>query len=239
MSELKLNRHLTFIMPYILLLLLIYCFASLGFWQLDRAKAKDTLNEAYLSETSYLSIRDDLPIDEYLQIQTTGKYIIEKQIVIDNIIRNGQLGQMIITPFEINNELPWLLVNRGWVKKNINSNANPDININTMPNSVNGRSGNLPRMAIRDSEAFSETITWPAIGIYPTIKEIEILFGRKLFSYILLLDPEEKNGFQRNWEPRVSSTSTNYGYAIQWFLMCFGIIVVLIIKLKRLLIKNK
>ena len=91
-------------------------------------------------------------------------------------------------------------------------------------------------MAIRDSEAFSETITWPAIGIYPTIKEIEILFGRKLFSYILLLDPEEKNGFQRNWEPRVSSTSTNYGYAIQWFLMCFGIIVVLIIKLKRLLI---
>ena len=80
MSELKLNRHLTFIMPYIFLLLLIYSFASLGFWQLDRAKAKDTLNEAYLSETSYLSIRDDLPIDEYLQIQTTGKYIIEKQI---------------------------------------------------------------------------------------------------------------------------------------------------------------
>ena len=165
----KINRYLNFLMPYILLLILIYCFASLGFWQLDRAKEKDTLNEAYVSETSYLKIRDDLAIDEYQQIQSNGEYITEKQIIIDNIIRNGQLGQMIISPFEISSELPLLLVNRGWIKKNINSNEKPDININVMINSVKGRSGNLPKMAIRDSEAFSESIAWPMLGTYPKI----------------------------------------------------------------------
>ena len=235
----KINRYLNILMPYIFLLLLIYCFASLGFWQLDRAKEKDTLNEAYVSETSYLKIRDDLAIDEYQQIQSNGEYITEKQIIIDNIIRNGQLGQMIISPFEISSELPLLLVNRGWIKKNINSNEKPDININVMINSVKGRSGNLPKMAIRDSEAFSESIAWPMLGTYPKINEIEILLERKILPYILLLDLEEENGFQRNWEPRISSTSTNYGYAIQWFLMCFGVTVILIIKLKKLLINNK
>jgi surfeit locus 1 family protein len=146
---------------------------------------------------------------------------------------------MIISPFEISSELPLLLVNRGWIKKNINSNEKPDININVMINSVKGRSGNLPKMAIRDSEAFSESIAWPMLGTYPKINEIEILLERKILPYILLLDLEEENGFQRNWEPRISSTSTNYGYAIQWFLMCFGVTVILIIKLKKLLINNK
>ena len=239
MKQLKLNQYLTFITPYIFFIILIYSFSSLGFWQLDRAQEKDALNKAYLSDTSYIDIQNEPIIDTYQQIQARGRFVQEKQIVINNIIRDGQLGQMIITPFEINQELPWLLVNRGWIKKNINSKKLPDIKISSFNLIIKGRSGNLPRIGIRDSEPFDDNITWPAISNYPTIKEIEVQLQKKVFSYILLLNPDEKSGFKRNWEPRVSSTSNNYGYAIQWFLMCFGVIILLVIKLKTLISNKK
>ena len=239
MKKLTLNHRLTFLTPYIFFLILIYCFASLGFWQLDRAQEKDALNKAYLSDTSYIDIQNQLAVNTYQQIQASGSFIQEKQIIIDNIIRNGQLGQMIITPFEINHELPWLLVNRGWVKKIMDSNKLSDIKINSVIQTIKGRSGNLPRIGIRDSVAFDENTTWPAVGIYPTIEEIEIQLQQNILPYILLLGPEEENGFKRSWAPRVSSTSNNYGYAIQWFLMCFGVIILLINKLKKFISNQK
>ena len=73
---------------------------------------------------------------------------------------------------------------------------------------------------------------------YEYIVEIQDQFQREILPYILLLDPEEKNGFIRKWEPRVSSSATNYGYSVQWFLMCFVVIIFLIVKLKKHYLKK-
>ena len=103
--------------PYIFFIILIYSFASLGFWQLDRAKEKDALQEAYITGENHINIKDRTDMATYTRIQASGAFDKDRQIIIDNIIRDGQLGQMIITPFEINKNLPLLLVNRGWIKK--------------------------------------------------------------------------------------------------------------------------
>ena len=221
--------------PYIFFIILIYSFASLGFWQLDRAKEKDALQEAYITGENHINIKDRTDMATYTRIQASGAFDKDRQIIIDNIIRDGQLGQMIITPFEINKNLPLLLVNRGWIKK---ENDFPNIKIDSSIINIKGRSGSLPKVGIRDGEAFNEITTWPNIGIYPSIEEIQDQIERETLPYILLLDPDEKNGFTRNWEPRVSTSATNYGYSVQWFLMCFGVIIFLIIKLKRTLLNK-
>jgi cytochrome oxidase assembly protein ShyY1 len=58
----KINRKTDVILkqsvPYILALILIYCFASLGLWQLDRAKEKTSELNTFNSPDAYISVKD-------------------------------------------------------------------------------------------------------------------------------------------------------------------------------------
>ena len=63
--------------------------------------------------------------------------------------------------------------------------------------------------------------------------EIKVELGQDLYPFIILLDQNEEYGFQRNWEPIISDPATNYGYAFQWFLMCFCSFLFLIYRIKK------
>ena len=70
-----------------------------------------------------------------------------------------------------------ILVNRGWIKKKLGS--FPNINeLNQSIIEIRGLSGILPKVTIRDQEAFEQNADWPLIGSYPTLKEIENKFLR-------------------------------------------------------------
>ena len=228
----KLNIITKKIVPYLLASVFIYCFASLGFWQLDRAEEKIAI-QAYVASDEYWHINNKTDFKLHRKIKVQGKYINNKQIILDNIIRNEQLGRMIITPFEINDSLPWLLVNRGWIKKNTTKEIPVDIKKDGGQVIIKGLLGNLPKIGIRDSEAFKNQSSWPIIGNYPSISEIEDALNQKTLPYILLLNPEEDNGYIRRWEPTISSPSINYGYAVQWFLMSFASLIFLIVRIKK------
>ena len=229
----EINILIKTIVPYFLTLILIYSFASLGIWQLKRAEEKKSALQAFVASDEYLHINTMTDFELYQKIKAQGKYINNKQIIIDNIIRDGQLGHMIVTPFEINASLPWLLVNRGWVQKNTPQQKPFDIKIHEKQLIIKGLLGNVPKIGIRDSEAFKNKSSWPIIGIYPTINEIEDALSQKTFPYILLLSPEDDNGYIRKWDPKISDPSTNYGYAVQWFLMCLASVIFLIIRIKK------
>ena len=233
----KINRKTDVILkqsvPYILALILIYCFASLGLWQLDRAKEKTSELNAFNSPDAYISVKDLSDIDQYKKIKATGRYLNDKQIIIDNIIRDGKIGQMIISPFEIDKFSPLILVNRGWLPKNSDIENEIDIDIHDKKYEIKGLSGYLPKVAIRESLSFKNKEDWPRVGIYPTIDEIKIELGKNLYPFIILLDQNEEYGFQRNWEPKLSDPATNYGYAFQWFLMCFCSFLFLIYRIRK------
>jgi len=233
MQKKKINILIKTTVPYLLALLLIYSFASLGTWQLKRAEEKKNALQTFIASNEYVNINTITNFKPYQKIKAQGKYINSKQIIIDNIIRDGRLGHMIITPFEINASLPWLLVNRGWIQKDTPQLKPIDIKIHEKQLTIKGLMGNLPKIGIRDSEAFVNKSSWPIIGIYPTINEIEAALNQKTLPYILLLNPEDNNGYIRKWKPKISSPSVNYGYAVQWFLMCLVSIIFLITRIKK------
>ena len=240
----KINKKTNVILkqsvPYILALILIYCFASLGLWQLDRAKEKTSELNAFNSPDAYIAVNDLSDIDQYKKIKATGRYLNDKQIIIDNIIRDGKIGQMIISPFEIDKFSPLILVNRGWLPKNSDIENDINIDIHDKKYEIKGLSGYLPKVAIRESLSFKNKEDWPRVGIYPTIDEIKIELGQNLYPFIILLDQNEEYGFQRNWEPKISDPATNYGYAFQWFAMALAIIILyLVLNVKRNHHKNK
>src|SRR5690606_28207631 len=78
---------------------------SLGFWQLGRAgesRAAAARFEAAL-ELPAARLRTAEAADDalrYRKVSAAGRYVPERQVLIDNIVRGGVVGYYVLTPFE-------------------------------------------------------------------------------------------------------------------------------------------
>src|SRR5690606_14748250 len=91
--------------------------ASLGVWQLGRAgesRAAVQRFEAALDLPAFTLETADEPDDglRYRKVTTTGRYVPERQVLIDHIVHDGVVGYLVLTPFAPDDGGPWLIVNR-------------------------------------------------------------------------------------------------------------------------------
>ena len=95
---------------------------SLGRWQLDRAQEKQSrqalldrrVAEAPLQLTGMVPSAEPLL---YRRVRAAGRWLPERQIYIDNQIREGRAGFHVITPLAIEDRREAVLVNRGWIAR--------------------------------------------------------------------------------------------------------------------------
>ena len=52
---------------------------------------------------------------------------------------------------------------------------------------------------------------------FPDFAAIEAVLGTEVLHFQLLLDPQERNGFVREWGPEPNRANRNIAYAVQWF----------------------
>ena len=213
--------------PPIAGIVLIALFVRLGFWQLDRAQQKIDLQQAFDSPARFALVSEDLQPEPFQAIKSRGRYLSDRQIVIENAIQDGALGYYVITPLEFSSYAPLLLVNRGWIRKDMNQYGLPEIEPESPAGSIRGKTGNLPRVGIRPGEAFADHSKWPRVGVWPTLDEAAAELGREVLPYVLLLDPDQDNGYSRRWKPAQAGPSTNYGYAFQWFAMAIALVAIM------------
>ena len=100
--------------------ILIFC--SLGTWQIYRLQWKlNLINEIENGLKAEPVIYSRTNIKNYQRIKVSGKLRIEKQIFLYSLNENGVPGFDIITPLTTRaNEI--ILINRGWIKKNLRNN---------------------------------------------------------------------------------------------------------------------
>ena len=208
-------------------------FVSLALWQLDRAAEKVALLELFENDAPYSRVSDFGALNEFDRIQVDGEYLVDRQILIDNIVQNSRPGYYVITPFRPNTRQPLLLVNRGWIAKTGASGEKPAIDTDDALRTVRGLSGRLPRVGIRPGEAFEGSAEWPRIAVYPNLDEVATQLEETVLPVVLLLSPNEDDGFQRNWRPNVSGPATHYGYAFQWSAMAAAVVVILFWHLRK------
>ena len=216
-------------MSLLLLSVTTIALVALGIWQLDRAKQKETISKQFTHST-FKNIEEISEIKKFKPIKAKGQFNNTQQIIIDNIVQQGAIGQFVITPFELDEKQPLLMVNRGWIKKLKSVDHVTDITVDNLRRTINGRIGQLPKIGIRNTQIFSNDKSWPRITHFPTLDEISIELKRETFPFILLLSSDDPDGFKREWKPIQSGPKTHYFYAIQWFLMA---LVLLIISVKR------
>ena len=210
-------------------------FITLGFWQLDRAEQKRALEEAFADTGSYVPVTAAMDYELYQPLTASGRYLHERQFLIDNMILDGRLGYYVVTPFEYAIGEPLLLVNRGWVATKAGSEP---AGISGAPNegvtTVKGRAGQLPRVGIRAGEAFMDDGGgWPRIANWPTLDELSASLGRDVLPFVLLADPEPGSTLIRRWQPQQAGPMRHIGYAFQWFALALAVVVVAIVVYRK------
>lgn len=221
------------VIPPLVGVFLVLLFARLGFWQLDRAQQKIETQRAFERAAENVQIAGDLVPVPFQGIKSQGRYLADNQFVIDNAIQSGRLGYYVISPFEYSAVESLLLVNRGWIQRDIEQSGLPDIEIPHPDTSITGKAGLLPRVAIRPGDAFMDHESWPRIGVWPTADDIATELGRDVLPYVLLLNPDQKQGYLRHWQPPQAGPSMHYGYAFQWFAMAITIMAIMLWNLRK------
>ena len=219
--------------PAVAAVLLVVVFTSLGFWQLDRAAEKRNRQELFDGGGARIDVRDADPAQEFQPVRATGRYLGERQFLIDNMISNGRPGYFVITPFEMSPDEPLLLVNRGWIASGVDRLRLPAVPVDGEYTEISGLSGRLPRVGIRPGGAFDGASGWPKLATFPELSEIAGALGHDLLPVVLLLDPANDSTLLRDWRPREQGPAMHYGYAFQWFAMALAVLTILVWQLRK------
>ncbi len=210
---------------------------SLGFWQLDRAEQKRALRATYeerstLPPLSLNRVREERSQDELMAgraMQARGVYDGAFQILLDNQVVAGAVGYLVYTPFRLEHEEVWVLVNRGWVA------AGPDRRV--VPNVAMGTPGVVVtlRGQARPAPAVGFVLGNPVLEpLAPGTYRIPVIdlarlseqSGRHLLPYVLELDPAAPDGFMRQWRAPGAGEARHLGYAFQWFALAVALIFI-------------
>ncbi len=195
----------------------IILFCSLGTWQLYRLQWKlgliNEINNGLNSEPIFFS---NTNINNYQKVKFNGTFDFEKQIYLYSLNSKGTPGYDIITPIKTNsNEI--LLVNRGWINKDVRDNKNI--------NSINSKSfeGILKRITkpnLFKPENDIENNIWYSLKL----EDLESFTGYKLNNFVLYLQ-NNQNSLVENKIISPNLPNNHLKYAITWYSVALSILL--------------
>jgi surfeit locus 1 family protein len=227
-------RLFTTVVTIVLIAMLI----SLGRWQLRRAEEKRALFDAFAAGADATLLIDvhTPKVMRYQHVEASGRYDAARQLLIDNMVSGGRAGYFVITPFALAGG-GWLLVNRGWVPLGVSRAARPAIAVAGDERRIRGRADNLPSRGIQLGEPAAMRPPYPVVADFPTHADVARLLGESAWTTaadLVLLDPEESDGYVRSWEPPGFPPLRHVGYAVQWFAMALALFVIyLVVNFRR------
>lgn len=207
------------VLPYVVGAGVTVLMLSAGFWQLERAAEKRAEREAFAAAGTHRLYAEGDTVLPYQPLELRGTWLEGRDILLDNIIVRSRVGHYVLTPLVTGSEEPLVLVNRGFVVAEGDSTTAEALTPETSVRRVRGRAGRLPRAGYRMGEAILDPAAWPLKALYPDYGDIEAALGSSVLPFVLLLDADEPNGFERDWQPGGMTPARHTGYAVQWFLM--------------------
>ena len=210
-----------FLVPSFLILATIAFLVSLGFWQLDRADQKRTIEasiqKANTGVVELIINQNELLNKEYYEVRLQGSYIGDKQFIYDNQIVDQASGYYVLTPFVLTGQSNAIMINRGFIPWNGRRDQLDDIAVDSTYREIKIQvSRPIKRIELKTSDISNQ---FPVLIQAIDFDVIEEISSTSFVDVIGLLDPSSDDGFVRKWEPYTGSIEKHIGYAIQWFLM--------------------
>jgi surfeit locus 1 family protein len=209
-------------------------FASLGTWQLGRAREKQALLEDFAAGGRETRDATGLGFDglpRYQRVRLRGRYDPARQILLDNMpSAGGRPGYRVLTPLQRADGRGWVLVDRGWVALGPTREALPGVEVAAGEREVSGVLDALPEPGLRVGPAAAAGETgWPRVLLFPTEADVEAVLGHDVEPRIVLLDAALPDGYERQWRPALGfGPERHLGYALQWFAFAIVALVLFI-----------
>ncbi len=197
--------------------------ARLGWWQLDRAAQKTTMQAALdqrsalppLPAADWPSSPTDVRAQEYRQTQASGVWLNEFSIYLDNRPINGRTGFYLVTPLRLDDGTA-VLVQRGWLPRDAADRTHvPPPPAEPGVVAVAGRiAPALSRLYEFDGAASGPIRQNLAVDAYALESRL------KLKRWVLIQDDagaRSEGGLVRQWPAPNTGVHKHYGYAFQWF----------------------
>ena len=238
------NYKLKFkLFPTLVFVVTFSIFVVLGFWQVDRANQKNSLN------TNYTDRQQEAPIvlDKFnvlenksnllwRKVEFEGAFVNKQNIILDNQIFNQIAGFNIITPFKIKGSDSVVLVNRGWHPNLKNRETLPIINELSGEKLLQGHVASFPVSGIKLGKNNIETLNSQIFRFQRLdTSELNYFFSAKVMPYMVYLDPIIDKELYGNFKLPAPDSQKNYGYAFQWFAFAITLLIIFI----RLSMKRK
>jgi cytochrome oxidase assembly protein ShyY1 len=206
---------------------------SLGFWQMDRAEFKDTLQQNIsarkkLSPTGLDALPASSEQRRYHPVTIFAEYDGIHSFLLDNITLNGQVGYHVYTPV-ITTDGRAILVNRGFIQQGTTRDQLPEISAPESNVEISGLLNLPPSRTMLLAENVQETSRWPVVLQYIDIAEISSLLGYPLYDMVLWLNPDMAGAFEYDLPVLNLNAAKNIGYAFQWFAMSAALLIIYIV----------
>lgn len=216
----------------LLTLLAVLLFAALSAWQIDRAEEKREILADFEADhapraVSSVADLDDLP--PYADVILSGRFLSEREFLLDNMMRDSQTGYHVWTPFQLRDDEHLVIVDRGWIPEREAPPQSPGAESRT----VRGQINSLPEPGLRLS-APAPSGDWPRRIYFPTRADLEDQLDTAVFDGRVMMDPADAPGYRRDFEPINMPPERHLGYAFQWGALALAVFIVfLVVNLKR------
>lgn len=203
----------------------IIVFLLMSAWQWHRYDYKKTLMNNYETRLKMLPKPFELVrSDEDLQFQpiaVDGEFENDMLMLVQNRFHANKLGFEILTPLRVNGSSQLLLVDRGWVQKP--PEGLPKIPEVTATQHLTGYIKIINEYQFILGQNIIDSNKKPLIMQKIDLEEISHTTQKSFYPYVLRLDPDQENGFVRDWVISSMLPERHMMYAIQW--LAFSLVV--------------
>lgn len=209
-------------------------FGALGMWQVQRAAEKKELLAAIERGARDAPIQlpyadTALAQAEFRRVRAEGRFLTERQFLLDNRLFDGRAGYDVITPLVLADGRT-VLIDRGWLPAGPRREPRGEVALEVAgPVAVTGRLWRPdPALALGPAVA-------PAAGDWPrTVTRIDYdALGQELGRSLVPVVIRAERGFPWVLTPRplepTFGPERHYGYAVQWFALALTVLVVTIV----------
>jgi surfeit locus 1 family protein len=219
--------------PTLAFALVLPVLLGLGYWQMDRAAAKQALVEqrAASEVIAPLTLNRRRGFDEddrYRPAQARGRYVAGQQWLLDNRVYRGQAGYHVFSLFRLDGaDQPTLLVNRGWVAVGASRDYLPALPLPEKTVELSGRLDSPASVGLVLGEVPLESIADKVVVQSLDIAALAQARGLDLLRYALVIDEGEPGGLQYDWSPIPQmGPEKHLGYAVQWFGLAVALLII-------------
>lgn len=195
---------------------------SLGNWQTRRGDEKALRqaqwDEALAREPSPIADAGDTAgVARNLpqRVVLHGRFVPEATVYIDNRIVDGVAGFQVVTPLAVADDVPWILVNRGWAPRDMTDpTRRPAAPAGSEARRVEGIAvGHVARTLELGERGGVPGGIWQNLDF----DAYERASGRPVARFVVQQTSDTGDGLRRVWPRPDAGVDKHRGYALQWY----------------------